>query len=520
MLSAVTMTVMRFRAAVMLLLALAAMLPVARVAAQAPEPAPTEILIRPLDPVRLGERGIVDVKLATSAGQPVAGAPLMLFLDGVLDRRATTDAGGIALFRLQGDLGAGSHALEVHFDGLPGFLPSRASGELIVAPALLEIQVVPPLTGITFALDGETFTSDSAGIARLSVPQLGRFELDVIPADPAAALPGQGRAEFSRWADGIFTARRDIQIPADQPLQAGFNVSYEVHPAFVDLAGNPVNPQRISRVTVKSSAGVKYSFDATARWSLPAVAIASGASGLEAGRIPYTLESVIIDGANAVRPGSQQFYAEPAKPWHIELSLYTARFSLRDALFGFPLDASVRLEYPDGSVREIAPAPDGQIVVTELAHGSYRVSATGWLGQLAPTEVALLSDQKITLDVVSYLDIALPLMLLVFLVLSLVVATRERLPLLRAPRRLQEAEPALESEADAGMLAARASHLLSSAKGTLVAGLSAVLGKRITPQERFHNILKHDIPKVHRPEEVVESAGRPPRRRWPWRWPS
>lgn len=478
------------------------------VGAQQPEPTPTVLTIRPLDPIQLGERAIVDAKLTTAAGAPVANAPLILLLDGVRQRQARTDAAGLASFRIQNDLKAGAYRLEVAFDGLPGLLPSRASTGLKVNPATIEVRSVPPLAGVRFSLDGQVFSSDQDGVARVMAQRAGRYRLEVMSYD--LAEPAM-RAEFSRWADGVFLPYREIVVPLEAPLQVGFNLSYQVQPAFVDPSGAPVDAKRISSLTLKGNDGSIYRFDGSqmdAPWWLPAVTVTSEMlrfaqqGGLETASILYSIESVIVDGANVVNQGEQRFSPKPGAVWQIGLSLYSARFSVRDALFGFPLDSTIYLEYPNGLTLEFPFHSGAEVVAGALARGSYRVSVTGPLGRMPPTQIALYRDQDVQLDVVSYLDLAVLLILLAALVFSVFFAARPRISL-RLPVRIPQPAFAAALGNPAGLF-----RRLRSA--------GALRKELPTPQARFKNILSHSTDMVYHPGELIAIAdtGARPRRRF------
>ena len=74
--------------------------------------------------------------------------------------------------------------------------------------------------------------------------------MQVLPVDPKI-LPSNSRIEFARWGDHIYTAYRETYFPRPNPLAIGFTISYPVKQVFYDSEGRPVNPERISSMTLR-----------------------------------------------------------------------------------------------------------------------------------------------------------------------------------------------------------------------------------------------------------------------------
>jgi hypothetical protein len=114
--------------------------------------------------------------------------------------------------------------------------------------------------------------------------------------------------------------------------------------------------------------------------------------------------SVEIDGANVVSQAQQRFYVDPDDLWTIQVLLYSARFTARDALFGFPIGTGIYMEYPDGEAQSYSFDPDEGYTLEGLARGIYRVTVTGAQGYAPATPIALSRNQDVELMVFSYLD--------------------------------------------------------------------------------------------------------------------
>jgi hypothetical protein len=84
--------------------------------------------------------------------------------------------------------------------------------------------------------------------------------------------------------------------------------------------------------------------------------------------------------------------------------LYSARFTARDALFGFPIGTGIHMEYPDGETQSYSFDLDEGYTLEGLARGIYRVTVIGAQGYAPPTPIALSRNQDVELMVFSYLD--------------------------------------------------------------------------------------------------------------------
>ena len=387
----------------------------------------TRLTISPLEPTTIGKKSVIIVHLTDIEGKSIGAVGnevLYFFMDGVQKRRIRTDDNGMATFHTKNDLPAGTYTIEIIYKGSSGLLPSTASAELVVLPAVVEIHTVPPLPGMSFSLAGRRFTSDEAGVAQIEVNEPGSYVLEVLQPQVDNS---EIRASFSRWGDDAFSPSREVVVPIDKPIDIGFEISYRVSQTFIDLDGQPVDPARVTSLTFKGSNGTTHLFkDNQPHWLL-AGRVARLQNGLQETRILYSLMSVIIDGSNVVSQAQQRFQVNPNDVWPIRLLLYSASFSARDLLFPFPMGTGIRLEYPDGHNREFPFDSNRQIKVESLARGLYKVTVIGAKGIAPPTPIAMSRDQTMELMVISYLDMTSVSVLGVFLSLGLLFFGRPEL---------------------------------------------------------------------------------------------
>ena len=260
---------------------------------------------------------------------------------------------------------------------------------------------------MTLTLAGQAFKAGADGIAHISVDRMGVYSLTV-PAEEI--IQPNVRGKFAGWGDGIYTPARNVKIPAKAPLEVGFNLDYLVTLKFTQSGDVAVDPQRISSLTLSSSIGRQVTIDRIEPTWLQGGQVVNGPEHLEERVVRYAVESVMVDGADVVNQSPRRFVPRAGEEWTIPVLFYTAHFSARDALFGFPIGSRVYLTYPDRRTQWFALGPDGQASVAALARGEYRVKLDG--GGLAPARPLVLGrSQDVPVLLVSYLDfciLALP----------------------------------------------------------------------------------------------------------------
>jgi hypothetical protein len=268
-------------------------------------------------------------------------------------------------------------------------------------PGILEIQTLPALPGMAFALDGQIAVSDLQGVARIQVERWPgvRDRIEVLNSDVSEGV----RAKLARWYG-------DPESSSRKRLTATFNVYYLVSPTFVDLEGNPVAPERITSLTLKSSHGVSLTFDDSQPQWLQGNRVVPLNNGLFVKDIYWNVESVVVNGSNVVNRSQQRFFPSRSGDVRIQVLFYSARFHAHDALFRFPIGSGVALQYPDKRIEHFKFDSSGELTLESLPRGDYKVSVDG-PGISLSRPVAVSRDQDISLDVISYLDLAFLLFL-------------------------------------------------------------------------------------------------------------
>lgn len=370
----------------------------------------TRIILPASPQVVSGEYGEVQVTLQTATGAPVADAIVaMTLVDNV--RRRRTDVSGTALFQIQNDLAPGTYQLIVDFRGSSVYAPAHAETNLIVARPTVDVLTVPALEGIRFSLGQESVLTDAQGIAHIPFTPPAPTEK---PAPGDLQVSDRVVARFQRWYGTSASG-----------LTATFALFYDIRFSFTDLAGHPVDRSLITGMTLRNSIGERFEVTNEAGINVQGSRVVSLLNKLESKDVYYTVESVTVSGSNVVNRAQQKFLPSEQIDWNIVLLFYSADITVHDALLGFPIGSAVRLKYPDGKVVEL-PLTDGEIRVASLPRGDYTLSVIG-PGLTISSPLALSRDQDVSLQLISWLDIALGVGGVLLLMTGLLVLGRPSL---------------------------------------------------------------------------------------------
>jgi hypothetical protein len=367
-------------------------------------PAPTHITIISSAPVDMGAPIMLSARLTDAKGKPVSDRAVNFFIDLNYLGQGRTDSLGLVSQEFTRDLAAGEHLLTVRFSGTRELAPSLQTKKLRILPSVFKVQTVPPLAGVTFKIDGREFVSGSDGIAQIDMYKVGRYTLE---ADIEKFESEDTRIEFGRWQMESFDTTREVDIPSDEPVQAGINVYHRIGQTFVDLDGKPVDMKRISKITIRSIHGDVFTYtNGDMRW-IPASRVARRPTGLEVTPLQYSVMNVTVDGSNVVNQAQQKFMVKPDEVYRVQLLLYSMHISTHDGLFGSPVGTHVRVDYPNGVVQTYKLDPTGKVEIHSLARGIYRIQVLGVSGMISPTPVALSRNQEVALKVLTNVDMVM-----------------------------------------------------------------------------------------------------------------
>ena len=207
------------------------------------------------------------------------------------------------------------------------FAPAEGATQVVT----LSIETVPALRGIPFRVDGRPFVTDGQGVAHVTLPQAGVYEL----TSPNHMLLGdERRIELAGWSDGGFGARRELDTRVTTRLQVGFHVDYLVEEIYRDEEGRILSPDDIDSVTVVDDEGLSRThpgasaglagptallwqrFPPGFRW-LRALRTAAGDQGLRAEKVSYEVRSITVEGRRS-EASSSPFTPSAGGSWLIQ----------------------------------------------------------------------------------------------------------------------------------------------------------------------------------------------------------
>jgi hypothetical protein len=293
-------------------------------------------------------------------------------------------------------------------------------------PALV-VRTMPSLPNARVRLDGRELRTGPDGTVRIVPGTWGelrrRVQLPTVWRDGT-------RARFSRWIgriDQAVTPTRDLEVVA------AFDVDYPVRFRFVGPEGKPVPYDRIDSVELRGATGVVVRATGK-RLRKPVLLWGSRVITLHAGPrqkdIYYRLQSVRMRGANVVNQAQQRYIPRAEPSVQVKLLFFDATVEVRDAVFGFPVGKTVRVRYPDGSRERYPLGAGGTATLRSLPRAPYDLTVEG-LGLPISSPVAITRPQTIPLKFVTWLDVAVGLLVALTFLLGLPLVGRR---MLRHPR--------------------------------------------------------------------------------------
>lgn len=376
----------------------------------------TFIRLDPQNPIVMGKPLTLSGDIKDQYGRPVVNKSIVFTVDGQYLGQISSDASGKFERTFEKVLDSGKHKLSVSSRETHLLAGASATMTLKILPAQIIIQTVPAIAGVSFEMDGRKFYSNQEGLAHIEMTHPGQYWLHVLVED--YHNPYQ-KIAFGRWLDEIYVPYRELQVPTADIIQVGLNVYHLQGQSFVDLDGYPVDPQRISELTIRSLQGDYFVWtNGQTRW-IPASRVTRRLNGLEETKIYYSVSNVIIDGSNVVNQSQQRFYSNPGGTWTISLILYSLHVNARDGLLDVPVGKTLSLEYPDGKKESIPLDASGQVTLHSLARGVYHLKIEGVGGMSNRIPVALSRNQTVTVNIITTLDLLLVGGLAAILVLGL-----------------------------------------------------------------------------------------------------
>jgi hypothetical protein len=346
----------------------------------------------------------------------------------------------------------------------------------------LTIQTVPHLRGVRFSLDGRYFRSDGHGLAQVTLPQAGTYELRVWPPKtrPAGTL-----LSFARWSDGVARAGRNISMNSSRHLEVGFAMQNRVFTELIDTEGISIDRTRAAWTTLVDDTGREFVLrTGLLRW-LPGGRLDSSGDGLTMRLIPYEIRGVTIQDSDVgvIRP--RLFFPARQEVLRVRLSSGPLRLEVDDALFDSTANSRVHVRYADGSVRRHRLDADGRLQLELAPPGKYSVTAED-SGFLVTIPFGTSEPNNLHLLLLTPLDIVAAVLSGFLLIVALLLSSKVWLQRASGPvrlvtlgrRHLQPAAFLFIVLSVAGVI------LLPLDEGAWVARASAVVTPVRAPEER------------------------------------
>src|SRR5215210_7006303 len=124
---------------------------------------PANLSLEPLPPLVVGSHPSIVAHLTAEFGQPIRNQPIFIFINGQRKGESRTDSRGIAIIPLKYKFEAGTYRVLAVYPGIISIGVNRATAELdmVVEPARSAIYTVPPVPGIKFRLNNQTYVADA-----------------------------------------------------------------------------------------------------------------------------------------------------------------------------------------------------------------------------------------------------------------------------------------------------------------------------------------------------------------------
>ena len=298
-------------------------------------------------------------------------------------------------------------------------------------PITLTVQTVPVVAGARFAVDGVPLTTDAGGRAAYTREHnFASHTLEVV--DRSIDTPDR-RYRFTRWAGQRDPAQvfrpvvTGLPMRANYTVTAAFTVQYPVSARFTDQDGGALDPARISAVRVRAASGATIDLPPTGSVWLDGSQPTYRKSAVTITDLSYSLQSVVVDGANVVDAGRQRF--QPAKGGAVTFTtgFHGLRVTAHDALFKGRVGTGAVVTAPDGTLRTVAFGDRHTATLARLPRGAYRATVRGTGGVVFAETFTLSRDRTVDVMVVTTRDLVLVTAAVLLVAAGLLIAGRRHL---------------------------------------------------------------------------------------------
>lgn len=309
----------------------------------------------------------------------------------------------------------------------PTAVPPPCQDPARIAP--VSVTSIPAVPGLVIQVDGHEVKASAQGTATVMACRDDLVDRIVVSRDPVP-IDDRRRVRYDRmFVTGSGTA-----------VALAFQVDY-----LTDVRLDGLPPDEIESLTLRSSTGERITSEEQGPQWLWGQRVIRGPSGLLLRDIFYTVDQVMVHGANVVNRSQTKFYPSETPVVQVPVLTYDLELEVRDRLFGFPVGDTAYLEAEDGTVLDTTLV-SGRASLRAVPRGSYVLSVDA-PGLNTPRPLSVSKDQTVDLPVLTWLDIAVLLGLPALAALLLVLIPRPHMRaaiagLLRRPLGRRRSPPA------------------------------------------------------------------------------
>ena len=360
------------------------------------------------------------VRLHSAIGQTIVVDPQRTPTINLLSRRPRFVAGVVvpqvvtwSVDSLRATPGVSITTLRAGFDPF-----SSPVWPLILRPVTgtVVVDTVPATPGVSFLLEGATFTTNAKGQGTSPVADLNGVDLRLRVSTPQAAGSTVSILSVSRLKPSAAFQRH---------LVAALAVSRPVSLSFKDPVGRAVSAERVGEVRLT---GDGRTVSVSGAQLQDTVSLLSDQAKLvddtwTAQQVTYSVSSVSVEGSDAVFAGQQRFNPNTTSHWPISVSVFDLGVSVRDVLFGRGVSSAAEVIRPDGKRYAVQLGGQGPTLLRSLVRGEYTVTTQSAVFG-GTSKILVSKNYDVNLQVVTLPDLVVLLLLMIGVSVSVVMLGR------------------------------------------------------------------------------------------------
>ena len=307
----------------------------------------------------------------------------------------------------------------------------------------MTLKTVPALAGVRFTVDGRQLVTDANGMTSYTAEHdFAGHRLSVVSS---SVTTRDKRFEFYRWAGQRDPSQAFSRTVSGLPMRsnyvvtAAFTVQHQVTPRVIRQDGTALAPTEVDSVVARSDNGSMVNLPLTSPTWLDATRPVYHHSILSAEPVTYSLQTVMVRGTNVVDAGRQTFTPTTTVNPTFTTQFYDLVITGHDAIFKSGLGTSATVTFPDGGKLTVPLNAEHTAKLSNLPRGNYKVTLDAGRAIVGVQQFGLSKDKTADLIVISAVDLAILVGVLLIVAIALLVIGRQYWRrLLTLPRRARE----------------------------------------------------------------------------------